>query len=616
MIRPHSARWFEILVARDDAFVALEALARSGCVQIHTPDAMPSQVFGTTATALAKYAILAKRYQPYWPAAATHPLGDRACDRRAPADAISKAVRQLQAWSQQAEEVIRQLQQAQAQAGDLALTEQTLRALRLTRLDLDQIAQAHSGVTACIVALPRDSDFSLPDDVLTCESQGKEGERLLLVLGPLESISILRKAAIDAGGRSARLPDWILPSAEASLAQIHERQMELELRLKELQAKVDALARAHDLAHVLGDVLRAAWCFEHGGDIAMGEGSRGQVFARIRGWTIEPTRLEAALEQADARAIATFPPAPFDLAPPLVLRNPWWVRPFEFFTRLVGMPIAKGADPSVLLAFAVPLLFGYMFGDVGQGLVLTGVGMLFGHRLRVLRLLVPAGLAATIFGILFGAVFCDEASISPLWIAPLARPLLVLAVPIIGGAMLLLLGLLVNFLEAVWQGDLRRWMCRELPVLVTFLGLLLTVAAPSAWILAGTGTAGSLVAGALENPLDRRRFTNGFTGLVRTVGATLELLINTLSFARVGAFALAHAGLASAVIALAAAADSALARVAIIALGNAVILSIEGLVVSIQTTRLVLFEFFLRFFEKHGRAFRPLAPPPVQIKES
>ena len=93
----------------------------------------------------------------------------------------------------------------------------------------------------------------------------------------------------------------------------------------------------------------------------------------------------------------------------------------------------------------------------------------------------------------------------------------------------------------------------------------------------------------------------------------MQILINTLSFARVGAFALAHAGLASAVVALAQASNNALVGAIVLVLGNGLILIVEGLVVSIQTTRLVLFEFFTRFFRPEGREFRPLAAPPVTL---
>ena len=96
----------------------------------------------------------------------------------------------------------------------------------------------------------------------------------------------------------------------------------------------------------------------------------------------------------------------------------------------------------------------------------------------------------------------------------------------------------------------------------------------------------------------------------------LQLLINTLSFARVGAFALAHAGLSSALAALIGAADSLWLQGAVLVLGNALILVLEAMVVSIQTTRLVLFEFFTRFLTAAGRPFRPLPPPPSLSPET
>jgi len=69
------------------------------------------------------------------------------------------------------------------------------------------------------------------------------------------------------------------------------------------------------------------------------------------------------------------------------------------------------------------------------------------------------------------------------------------------------------------------------------------------------------------------------------------------------------------VVALAEAAGHGVGFWLVLVLGNLLILAIEGLIVSIQTTRLVLFEFFTRFFKPEGRAFRPLAPPPVTVKE-
>jgi V/A-type H+-transporting ATPase subunit I len=106
------------------------------------------------------------------------------------------------------------------------------------------------------------------------------------------------------------------------------------------------------------------------------------------------------------------------------------------------------------------------------------------------------------------------------------------------------------------------------------------------------------------------------TALGELVERLLQLLINTLSFARVGAFALAHAGLSSAIVALAGAAGHPLAAALVLIVGNLVVIVLEGLVVSIQTTRLVLFEFFARFLQGSGRVFRPLPLPPSALQET
>jgi V/A-type H+-transporting ATPase subunit I len=101
--------------------------------------------------------------------------------------------------------------------------------------------------------------------------------------------------------------------------------------------------------------------------------------------------------------------------------------------------------------------------------------------------------------------------------------------------------------------------------------------------------------------------------LMAAIGALLEsifqLLVNTISFVRVGAFAIAHGGLSLAFITLADSTESVVARVLILLTGNVVVIMLEGLVVTIQTTRLILFEFFIRFLQCTGRMFRPLAAP-------
>jgi len=621
MIRPHPCRWFEVVVARDDAFIALEALADAGTAEIewHTHDSIAQQT-GRPDELLKRFAALAQRYRPYWPPPAAH----REAESKAPADALAAAIDGLTRWAQAAEPLVGALQTAEAQQAELSLAESALAELAGSNIDFSLLAQANHGVSAALFALPRGIDVPVPEDLLV-RAVDLASERLLLAIGPAESIEVMGRSVTEANGRRARFPDWLAPSAKANLELVAEQKGKLQAELAVQRARLHQTIESHRVDALLADVARATWCFEHGGAIhfAQAEGvSPGDVFARITGWTAEPQRLVDAVEASGARALLRLPPPaewPKGIRPPLVLRNPWWARPFELFPRLVGMPGASGADPSVLLAFAVPLMFGYMFGDVGQGLVLAAVGWALRNRMPTLRLLVPGGIAASGFGFVFGSVFCLETIVHPLWLLPLQSPLPVLVVPLVAGSVLLTIGLLIELLEAWWQQRLGQWARDDAPTLLVYLGVLGALLHRAGWLAVIAGVLWAIAGGAagVKRPGTAfgARLRAGFAGLGEMIEKTLQVLINTLSFARVGAFALAHAGLASAVVALAEAAGHGLGFWLIVVLGNLLILASEGLIVSIQTTRLVLFEFFTRFFKPEGRAFRPLAPPPVTVRE-
>ena len=142
---------------------------------------------------------------------------------------------------------------------------------------------------------------------------------------------------------------------------------------------------------------------------------------------------------------------------------------------------------------------------------------------------------------------------------------------------------------------------------MTYAGLLAAFREPLAAWLIPVGAAWFIAGAALAAPQPRLAALG--TAIQEYVEVVLQLFVNTISFVRVGAFALAHAGLSAAVIGMADATGSLSARLVVLVLGNALIIGLEGLVVSIQTTRLVLFEFFIRFLRASGRRFLPLPGP-------
>jgi V/A-type H+-transporting ATPase subunit I len=596
VIRPQPATWFEILAAREDALAAIEALARAGCAEFES--ARPDEPRAERVEAgrlLREYAQLAHRYRRYWPAVALPGTVARAT----PVAALARAVEALKAWAQEADPIVNQAQRIEAELAVLALWEGVLAQLGGAAIDLDRLAGAGPDLQAALFVFRERAAAVPPHGLLARELDTGDGHRVV-ALGTPEAMEAYARQAAAQQGQRVGIPSGLGTGSEEDRARLAARRAARQREAAALQDALGSLSARHRVADALADVVRAAWCYQNVGTL-----DGGGIFTRITGWTDDPRRLAASLEGSGARALVHFPSAPLGAQPPLVLRNPRWVQPFEVFSRLLGMPGRAGADPSAMLALIVPLLFGYMFGDVGQGAVLVAAGFALRKRFPVLRLLVAGGLAAVAFGFVFGSLFSVEDVVPALWVRPLAAPILVLAVPLAAGAGLLAFGLLLGALEARWAGELRRWLWAESGFVLVYLGILGGLFDVAGWYAAAVGAGWTV----LGNARFHGTWKAAAAALGRLAEKTVQILVNTLSFVRVGAFALAHAGLSTAVVALAEGTGDRAAYLIVLALGNALIIALEALVVSVQTTRLVLFEFFTRFFVAEGREFRPLRPP-------
>jgi V/A-type H+/Na+-transporting ATPase subunit I len=342
------------------------------------------------------------------------------------------------------------------------------------------------------------------------------------------------------------------------------------------------------------------------------EFARSDHFVRITGWTSDPSgrRLNGSLRSAGIPYLMHFSDPPPHLTRPIVLRNPRWARPFEWFPRLLGTPGTNEADPSLPLALLAPLMFGFMFGDVGQGAVLVVAGFALRKRYAAAELLIAGGIAAMLFGTAFGSVFAREDILPALWLHPLEKPLRLLGVSLAGGSVVILVGLALDALESYWRGEASRWWTTRAGLVLSYLASIACAFDRRAAWLIPVGLGWYCAGEVGRAPHRAQRLGASFAEAIETL---LQLLINTLSFVRVGAFALAHAGLAAAINALCAGIGTRWLAILGFAIGNALLIVIEGLVVGIQTTRLVLFEFFVRFLRGAGRAFLPLPSFPTTM---
>lgn len=315
------------------------------------------------------------------------------------------------------------------------------------------------------------------------------------------------------------------------------------------------------------------------------------------------------------------------IKPPVLLRNNPLFRPFEFYIEMYGLPSYDEIDVTGLVAVTYTILFGIMFGDVGQGIVLAILGYLMWKikKMALGKILVPCGIAATIGGFVYGSVFGNETLLDPLYAAlgmdgkPLevmdsVIGLLIFSIAI--GVLLVIVAMLMNVIVSIKRRQYGRaifhhngvtgiLLYASLVTLVVQLFTGTTVIPTAVLIVAIVATVVLLFfEGILVNLIDDREHWKPESWgdyILENVFELLDYFIsymsNTISFLRVGAFVLVHAAMMTVVFAI------AQGNIIVIILGNVLVMALEGLLTGIQALRLEFYEMFSRFYEGEGRPF-------------
>ena len=320
--------------------------------------------------------------------------------------------------------------------------------------------------------------------------------------------------------------------------------------------------------------------------------------------------------------------------PPTKLENPKLFKPFEMFIQMYGLPAHNEMDPTVFVGLTYSFIFGVMFGDVGQGLLLLIGGALIYHfkKIPLAGIISTAGFFSTIFGFMFGSIFGFEDVIEPIWLRPMSKmtdlPMIgrlntVFIVAVAFGMGMILLTMIIHIINAAKNhslGDL----CFDTNGIagLVFYGLLVF-----AIVMLMTGHSlpgGALLAVLFIIPLLCIAFKEQLTDLcekkkpaektgpvmivVQALFELIEVLLsyfsNTISFVRIGAFAVSHAAMMEVVMMLAGA-ESGTPNILVVILGNLFVCGMEGLIVGIQVLRLEYYEMFSRFYKGDGREFEP-----------
>ena len=498
-----------------------------------------------------------------------------------------------------------------------------------------------------------------------------EGSAVVIKLGNDSSHILVASSkkgrfALDAELKNHNFVELEVPAEfkgvpESALKGLEQKKAEADKNLEELiteksnfaethQAQIEKLLGSFTIAVQIEDVTRRLESTE--------------LVYRITGWipASETENYMKGLDELTEGRIAIRAYEPFEVPSvmsgkeqvPVKLKHGKFVKSFERMIFSYGSPVYGAIDPTPFVAVFFTILFGIMFGDFGQGLffVLFGILMLcnvikVGGWNKFAPIFMAIGISSSIMGLLTGEFFGTETVLEPFaeWVTGLfgtpRAPILklmpsadpksiyvmfgVFGVAVAIGFVINTCGLVLNIINNLGRkryaeallgknglaGAVFFWY-----VIALVLRIVLAKHAVAAYdvIIILVSLFFAAFAEPFERALNHEKplFENGFgtyviSGAVELIEVVSGYLSNTVSFVRVGAFALSHAVLNFTILTLTemVGGPRSIGGIIVLIAGNALIIVLEGMIVAIQVIRLQYYEFFSKFFHETGKEFKP-----------
>ena len=325
------------------------------------------------------------------------------------------------------------------------------------------------------------------------------------------------------------------------------------------------------------------------------------------------------------------------LETPVKLKNNRFSQPFEDFVAMYGLPSYKDIDPTVFMSISYTLLFGIMFGDIGQGLTIAFIGYIISKvkKSNFGRILIRIGFSSAFFGVVYGSCFGIEGLFEKYMLKipqPYGDVLLKISnkdtnTLLIGAIFIGVISIICSMIFNIVLGIKRKKASDYLfgqnglvglifysSVIIAGVGItMLKINVLTPWFI-GFFIILPIILIFLKEPLgdkvDGRKIKmhDGIGGFIienffELYDILLSLMTNTISFIRVGAFVLSHAGMMMVVMSFVNTMPKS-GGIVVLIFGNIFVMVFEGLIVGIQGLRLQFYEMFSRCFDGTGKPFK------------
>nr|WP_234025821.1 V-type ATPase 116kDa subunit family protein [Anaerococcus sp. Marseille-P3915] len=444
----------------------------------------------------------------------------------------------------------------------------------------------------------------------------KNSKENYLLVYPKQVSEDIGRAVNTMGFIDMELPDENLDTINAKLSSIGKELDNLEKDIKDFK----------DNNEETFESLPSTVEYYEKSENIISKMAKGEKYLYLTGWVpnSKVKEFESLSKKYDKTNVEV--KKKYNQEPPTKLRNNKLFRPFEFLVNMYGAPNYNEIDPTPFFAVTYMLLYGMMFGDLGQGLVfillsffVDKINKTFGSLIRRI------GFSACFFGLMYGSFFGIETLIPTLLIKPFDNIMKVLIASVAFGIMLLVIAYCLGIYNKlvkqknIEEGIFGKEGLAGLLMMISFVLLILNIVKvnplpmPFALCLLILSIIMIVFSKPISAKIEKRDevFESSASDYYvessfSIIEALLSVFSNLVSFTRVGAFAINHVGLYMAFEVMSKLVGGGIFGIIILIFGNVLIIGLEGMIVFIQGLRLEFYEMFSKYYQGNGRKFRPI----------
>ena len=307
--------------------------------------------------------------------------------------------------------LLKQQEEYKKEISDYTTLKETLEVVKKLNIDLTGFGLMKQFYTNLFIVQTKDIDEikrTLDNVTINQYPLNTKEESALMIIADVANLEKILKVMRSFNANPFSIPENVeqIPTkayatAELKIKEFEEKHKKVTKEIAKMIAKIrQDILTLHERASVAKDVLEL---------LRKPGGTKN--FAVVQGYI--PKKMEKKFKETTGKwmsVVEDVSDPELSKKRPTLFDNKIFVRTFEVITQSQGIPKKGEADPTPMIALMWPIFYGLMFADVGHGLLLMGLGLIFklkgqGNLSRWGMLIAISGAAAAIAGVGTGEAF-------------------------------------------------------------------------------------------------------------------------------------------------------------------------------------------------------------------